>query len=65
MNKHIHIYCGAGNDVHKIEEFKKNGIDKKYNKLLKENNIKILRFSEFKGKAHPKNIDMEDLIRKL
>jgi FkbM family methyltransferase len=65
LNQNIQIYCGAGKDVHKIQEFKNKGIDKKYNKLLKDHNIEILRFSEFKGKAHKNNIDMEDLIRKL
>ena len=33
--------------------------------MLKDYNIEILRFSEFKGKAHKNNIDMEDLIRKI
>ena len=42
--KHFHLFCGAGNDVHKIKNFIENGISQKYDVLLKNNKIIIYKF---------------------
>ena len=44
INKYIDIWCGAGHDVEKISKFIKNGTVDKYYKLIKENNINILKW---------------------
>ena len=44
LNKHIHIYCGAGHDVEKISNFVKEGIVEKYYELLKKNDIFLHRW---------------------
>ena len=61
--KHFHLFCGAGNDVYKIEEFQENGVTKKYNELLKNNNIKIYNFCmDFKVE---KNINLQEKIKEI
>ena len=40
INNKIHIYCGTGNDIEKIEDFNEEKI-KNYYQLLKDNNIHI------------------------
>ena len=44
INKHIHIYCGAGHDVQKVQKFVDNEIVNKYYKLINENNIILHRW---------------------
>jgi len=57
LNKYIKIYCGAGHDVEKIGELK----DKveEYYKLLKDNDIHLHRFTEWKPHL---NADLRALI---
>ena len=57
MIKHIDVWCGAGHDVEKVEEL--HSVVDKYYKLLKSNNIKILRYTEY---MPYKNVDIRKII---
>ncbi len=58
--KHFNIICGAGHDIEKVPELSDNIVE--YENIIKENNIKIHRFSDW----HPeKNADMRRLIKEL
>ena len=53
------IFCGDGRDVSKIGEFKENGTVKKYYNMLKNENIVIHRYINFRIEG---NVDMKKLI---
>ena len=57
----IHIYCGAGHDVEKIQQFKEEGIIQKYYQLIKENNIHLHRWI-LTWKTE-KNADIHTIVR--
>ena len=58
MHKHINVYCGQGHDIEKVGELS----DKvqEYYSLLKENNIHLHRFTEYKPHE---NDDMFEVLR--
>ena len=57
MIKHFDVICGDGSDIKKVPELKEKSSD--YYKLLKENNITIHRFSDWKSEE---NVDIADII---
>jgi FkbM family methyltransferase len=60
LHKHIDIFCGQGHDVEKITDFAADGTVEKYYNLLKEHDIKLHRFSEWKPE---RNVDLVKLIK--
>lgn len=59
VHKYIKIYCGQGHDVEKVEELKDKV--KEYYQLLKDNNIHLHRFTEWKPHQ---NDDLREIIVK-
>lgn len=62
LNKYVDIFCGQGHDVEKIKNFVDDGIVEKYYKLLKDNDINILRWC-VTWKIE-KNVDLPEIIKK-
>ena len=61
LNQYIHVWCGdSGNDVAKIKKFVEEKIVEKFQKLLHDNNITILRFTL--GWKEYKNVDIKKII---
>ena len=58
MHKHVNVYCGQGHDIEKVGELS----DKvqEYYSLLKENNIHLHRFTEYKPHE---NDDMFEVLK--